>query len=50
MGDKLAAAILCLALMGGAWSVPALAAEGMAVHYSDVFQGRPTATFSTSKP
>lgn len=43
MKNKLATAILYLAFTGGVWSAPVLAEEGMAVHYSDIFQGRPTA-------
>ena len=43
MKGKLTAAILTFALIGSFGSGVALAEEGMAVHYSDVFQGRPTA-------
>jgi rare lipoprotein A len=44
MKDKLAIALLCLAFTGGVWSAPVLAEEGTAVYYSDIFQGRPTAS------
>ena len=43
MRQKLAATILTFAFMGALWPQVALAEEGMAVYYSDVFQGRPTA-------
>ena len=44
MRRTLAAAILALAFMGTFGPGVALAEEGMAVYYSDVFQGRPTAS------
>ncbi len=44
MRRKLTAAILAFLFIGTFWPGVALAEEGMAVHYSDVFQGRPTAS------
>lgn len=44
MKGVLATVVLYIAFIGGVWSAPVLAKEGMAVHYSDVFQGKPTAS------
>lgn len=44
MKGILAKVILSIGLLCGAWSGSALAEEGMAVHYSDAFQGKATAS------
>tara|TARA_B110000503_G_scaffold27236_3_gene43290 strand:- start:12230 stop:12589 length:360 start_codon:yes stop_codon:yes gene_type:complete len=44
MKDKLAAAILYLAFTGVISSATVLAEEGMALHYSDILHGKPTAS------